>query len=151
MLLCSYTLIAHSYFAWVKKAQKIPKQYTRALVDNTSISNELKQFDIVLATESPVFRRHWEEIFYEILSCTKEHMRTERLDGGVVPLLDNHDKYTGVTKQYGVVISYSIKNGQCRATVQFSTREDLQGIWNDIEAGSGVFQPVIFPGYTSVK
>jgi hypothetical protein len=117
------------------KKQSVPKQYTRALVDKGSIKKVEKQFDVVFATETPVFRRQWEENFYEILSISTEHMRTERLDGGVVPLLDNHDKYTGVTKQYGSVIAWSISNGECRATIQFSTRSELQGIWDDIEAG----------------
>ena len=118
-----------------KKTQQIPKQQFRALIDKGTINKDAKQFDIVFATETPVFRRGWDENYYEILSVNKDNMRTERLDSGIVPLLDNHDKYTGVTKQYGVIISWDIQNGEARATVQFSTREDLQGIWNDIEAG----------------
>src|SRR5690349_7484918 len=62
-------------------------------------------------------------------------MRTERLYSGVVPLLDNHDKFSGVSKQYGVIVSFSITKGEARAVIQFSTRTELQGIWNDIEAG----------------
>src|SRR6185503_4990208 len=113
----------------------INKQYSRALIDSKTINKELKQFEIVFATETPVYRRGWEENFFEILACSPEYMRLERLQGGVVPLLDNHDKYSGVTKQYGAIISYTITNSEARAIVQFSTRTELQGIWDDIQAG----------------
>lgn len=117
------------------KKQQLPKQFIRALVDKSSIKKDVKQFDVVFATETPCFRRGWEENFNEILVCNKENMRTQRLDGGVVPLLDNHDRYTGVRAQYGNVISWSVENNECKATVQFSNRAELQGIWDDIEAG----------------
>ena len=99
-----------------KKTQQIPKQQFRALIDKGTINKDAKQFDIVFATETPVFRRGWDENYFEILSVNKDNMRTERLDSGIVPLLDNHDKYTGVTKQYGVIISWDIQSGEARAT-----------------------------------
>lgn len=115
--------------------KNLPKQFVRALIDKATVNKELKTFDIVFATETPVFRRNWEENFSEILSCQKDHMRTERMDGGVVPLLDNHDKYSGINRQYGSLISYSISNREVKGTIQFSTREEFAGIWGDIEAG----------------
>ncbi|SHN42253.1 prohead protease/major capsid protein fusion protein [Chitinophaga sp. CF418] len=114
------------------------KFYSRALVDSASIvETEAGErfFDVVFATETPVFRKAWEESFNEILLCEKRYIRTGRLDENAVPLLDNHDRYTGVLGQYGSVVSYEIKDRQCRATIRFSTREDLTGIWNDIRAG----------------
>lgn len=119
------------------KKQQLPKQFVRALIDSKSIKKDVKQFDVVFATETPVFRRGWEENFNEILVCNKENMRTERLDGGVVPLLDNHARYNGVTGQYGSVVEWSVENGECRATIQFSARKDLEEtVWVDIEGGT---------------
>ncbi len=111
--------------------------YTRALVDVSSIvetENE-KTFDVVFATENPVFRRGWEENFNEVLSCNIESMRLGRLEEKAVPLLDNDDRYTGVQKQMGTVIAYNVAKGECRATICFSTQEKFAGIWEDIKAG----------------
>ena len=119
----------------MNKKQQLPKQYIRALIDTAKIDKAKKQFPVVFATETPVFRRHWEENFMEILSCKIEHMRTERMDNGVVPLLDNHDMYTGVSKQYGSLLSYEVVDNEVRGIIQFSTRAEFQGIWDDIEAG----------------
>jgi phage major head subunit gpT-like protein len=112
---------------------KLGKLFTRGVVKN--INEEAKTFDVVFATETPVYRRGWEESYNEILSCLKDHIRSARLDEGVVPLLDNHNRYEGVSKQYGIVQSWRIDNGECKATIQFSTREEFTGIWNDIKAG----------------
>lgn len=62
-------------------------------------------------------------------------MRTQRMDNGVCPLLDNHDHYTGVKKQYGSLIAYEVSDGEVRATIQFSKNPENNGIWTDIEAG----------------
>jgi len=128
-------LIFEYIFGNVNKKQQLPKQFVRALIDTAKIDKVKKQFTVVFATETPVFRRGWEENFMEILSCKKENIRAERMEAGVVPLLDNHDVYTGVQKQYGSLISYEIVDNECRGVIQFSTRAELQGYWDDIEAG----------------
>ncbi|MCG2614890.1 Mu-like prophage major head subunit gpT family protein [Terrimonas sp. NA20] len=115
--------------------KQLPKQIFRAKIDTTKIDNENKTFPVVFATETPVFRRHWEENFNEILSCKKEHMRTERMDNGVCPLLDNHDMYSGVIRQYGKLLSYEIVDGEVRGLIQFSSREEFKGVWDDIVSG----------------
>jgi hypothetical protein len=119
----------------VKKTNKNSKQYLALSIDPASINSEKKQFSVVVATETPVFRRGWDENFFEILVCNKDNMRTQRMDNGVCPLLDNHDQYTGVTKQYGSLIAYEVDNGEIRAVMQFSKDPAKDGIWKDIEAG----------------
>ncbi|WP_153799068.1 prohead protease/major capsid protein fusion protein [Foetidibacter luteolus] len=110
--------------------------YTRAQVDSATIvdTDAEKSFEVTFATETPVFRRSWEENFNEILSCLPEHIRSERLDEGAVPLLDNHDRWSGVKGQLGIVTEWSVKNKVCRAKIMFSTREELKEIWGDIKA-----------------
>lgn len=117
-----------------KKTNK-PKQFLALSIDPASIDKENKRFNVVAATETPVFRRHWEENFYEILVCDKSNMRTQRMDNGVCPLLDNHDVYSGVKKQYGALHSYEVEGGEVRATIQFSVNPEHEGVWKDIEAG----------------
>lgn len=110
--------------------------FTRALVDAASVvdTDNEKSFEVVFATETPVFRRGWEENFNEVLSVVREHMRTARLDENAVPLLDNHSAYS-VTNQMGRVDSYTVSGNVARAKIVFSTQEKFAGIWQDIKAG----------------
>lgn len=111
--------------------------YSRAAVDaNTVISTEKeKSFEVVFATETPCFRRSWDENFNEILSCEKSAIRTGRLDNNAVPLLDNHPYDKSAANQMGRVDSYTIAKNECRAKIIFSTQEKFDGIWKDIVAG----------------
>lgn len=108
--------------------------YTRADIDTSTINSDAKTFEVVFATENPVFRSYWwaDEAFYEVLVCDKKSIRSERLDAGVVPLLDTHNS-TSVTDQYGIVRSWSIKNGECRAVIEWSSQPSKAELWSDIE------------------
>lgn len=110
--------------------------YSRADIDSSTINKDAKTFDVVFATENPVIRNYYwaEERFHEVLVCNKANMRTERLDAGVVPLLDAHNNYS-ITNQYGIVRSWSIKNGECRATIEYTRQESKADLWADIEGG----------------
>lgn len=122
----------------IRNQKQTEKFYTRALVDTSSVREDEsggRFFDVVFATETPVFRRGWDENFNEILLCDPQNMRLDRLNEKAVPLLDNHNRYAGALGQYGSVVSYEIKDRECRATIQFSTRDDLAGLWGDIKAG----------------
>ena len=108
----------------------------RASVDSSSINKDEKTFDVVFATENPIQRSpYWaDETFLEVLVVDKKSIRSMRLDSGVVPLLDTHNSY-GINNQFGIVRSWSIKNGEARATIQFSNQESKADIWRDIESG----------------
>ena len=116
--------------------QKIGQLQHRAAIDPATINEEARTFDVVFATETEVFRRGWDEDFYEILSCDKGSIRAERLDAGAVPLLDNHNgTYGSVRGQMGRIVGWSVEGKKCRATVKFSAREENKGIWEDIREG----------------
>lgn len=106
----------------------------RADIDSTTINKTDKTFEVVFATETPVLRSpYWaDETFYEVLVCDKKSMRTERLDAGLVPLLDTHNGGS-VTTQYGITRSWNIKNKECRALIQYSTQASKADMWSDIE------------------
>jgi len=108
----------------------------RADIDSTTVNKEDKTFDVVFATENPVLRSPWwsDETFYEVLVCDKKCIRAERLDGGMVPLLDMHSGYS-VTTQYGIERSWSIVNKECRAKIQYSLQDGKADLWKDIEGG----------------
>jgi len=120
----------------IQTEQQEGRFYARASVDADTIVDTYseKSFEVVFATETPVFRRSWEENFNEVLSCTVENMRTDRLENGAVPLLNNHYQWEGVNGQLGTVVSWSVVNKECRAKILFSTRDEFAGIWKDIKA-----------------
>jgi len=120
-------------FCCVKK--KGGKIIIRADIDESSINTTERTFDVVFATENPILRSPWwaDETFFEVLVCDKKSLRHERLDAGVVPLLDTHNG-SSVTVQYGIVRSWSIKDRECRATIAWSLQESKADLWKDIEA-----------------
>ena len=109
----------------------------RAEVQDGSINKEAKTFDVVFASETPVYRSPWwsDESFNEILVIDKKSIRSERLDLGVVPLLDNHSGWMGINNQYGAVRNWRIENGMAMATVQYSAQASKADVWSDIESG----------------
>ena len=117
-----------------KIKKQIGKQFTRALFDVATINVEKRTVDVVFATETPVLRRNWDIGEYnEVLVCEKANVRMDRLNAGA-PVLDNHDR-SSVTVQLGVVESATIGKGEGRATLRFSKREDVEGVWQDVQDG----------------
>jgi hypothetical protein len=111
--------------------------FTRATIDTAGINPTEKTFPVVFATENPVYRSpYWaDESFFEVLVCDKKSIRADRLDGGVVPLLDAHSNYS-ILNQYGSVLSWSVADGECRAVVKFSEQDGKADIWKDIVSGN---------------
>lgn len=120
----------------IKAIKKGQTSFVRATIDTASIDKTAKEFDVVFATENPILRNYYwaDEPFYEVLNCDKKSIRAERLDAGVVPLLDTHSMYS-VTNQYGRAISWSVKNGEARARIKYTTQAGKADLWNDIENG----------------
>lgn len=111
--------------------------FTRANVDaSTIVDNENERtFEVVFATENPVFRKGWDENFNEILSLSDGAIRTARLSSGSVPLLNNHSVSDGIENQLGRVIEFKIVKDEARATILFSNQDKWAGVWKDIRTG----------------
>jgi phage head maturation protease len=122
-----------------KTVRQSSNLFFRATIDTSQIvdTDEEKSFPVVFATETPVARYSWinDEKFNEILVCNPANIRKDRLDTQNVPLLDNHDQWSGAAGQLGRVDSYTIANGECRAKILFSMNPDNAGLWKDIKAG----------------
>ncbi len=116
--------------------KQIGTGYVRASFDPATINKENRTIDVVFATEYPVLRMGWDGMFNEILECSPQAVMIERLNSGAGPVLDTHDRYS-VKTQLGAVEpgSVSIKSKQCRCTIRLSKREDVNGVWQDIEDG----------------
>lgn len=115
----------------VKK--QLGTQFNRALFDLKSIDEKARTIDVVFATETPVLRRNWDGTYYEVLDCNPASVRMDRLNAGA-PVLNNHSRYS-VTDVLGVVEAASFVKKEGRATLRFSTREDVNPIWGDVKNG----------------
>jgi hypothetical protein len=111
----------------------------RALFDAKTINKAEKTVEVVFATETPVRQARyvgWDDVEYfdEILSMNSAHVRMTRINSGA-PVLNNHYRYDGVLGVLGVIEKAWIANGEARAILRFSKREDVVPIWNDVVDG----------------
>ena len=106
--------------------------------------------DVVWTTGSRVRRYDWwtETAYEEELAVTPEAVDMSRFDAGTVQVLDGHRVYGGVSAIIGIATRGSIENGEGKATLKLSTREEMAGIVADIKAG--IIRSISF-GYNVTK
>ncbi|MBX3517451.1 MAG: Mu-like prophage major head subunit gpT family protein [Rhodospirillales bacterium] len=104
-----------------------------------TIDAQARTVELVWSTGAPVRRR---DLFTgrrydEVLSLDPAHVDLSRLNAGA-PLLNAHGAYT-LLNVLGVVERAWIADGtdgpQGRAVVRFSEREDVEPLWQDVQAG----------------
>ena len=71
--------------------------------------------------------------YYEVLSLDSEHTNLERFRNGA-PVLDNHQRKS-VRDVLGLITRFWVESDEAGATLKFSTRSDVEPIWNDITEG----------------
>lgn len=110
-----------------REAQLVPTTYNEA--DNT--------VEVVWTTGSRVRRYDWwtDKPYEEELAVTPEAVDMTRFEAGTVQVIDNHRMHGGVQSIIGIALNGSIANGQGRATLRLSTRQEMAGIVADIKAG----------------
>lgn len=108
-------------------AQLVPTTFNEA--DNT--------VEVVWTTGSSVRRYDWynDTAYDELLEVTPEAVDMTRFEAGTVQVLDNHRMYGGVSAILGIAVRASIANGEGRAVLRLSTRQEVAGIVADIKAG----------------
>jgi hypothetical protein len=111
----------------VREAQLVPGTFSDS--DNT--------VEVVWTTGSRVRRYDWwnETPYEEELAVSEEAVDMSRFDAGAVQVLDNHRAYGGVSAIMGIATRGWITNGEGRATIRLSQRDELAGIVRDIKAG----------------
>lgn len=118
------------------KTVEFPKLQTRAMFDAATVNEEARTVEVTFATDTPVRNYNWrmEEEFNEILSFESGHVRMDRMNAGA-PLLNNHDRWSGVRGVLGVVESSSLGKNEGRAVVRFSKRDEVEPIFQDVKDG----------------
>lgn len=115
-----------------QEIRKLGPLRSRAVFDPKTLNVTERTVDVVFATDTPIRMAAWDGPFDEILSMT--NVRLDRLNAGA-PLLNNHDRYSGVDAVFGRVLRAWIDGGTARATVKFSKRADVEPVWQDVQDG----------------
>lgn len=110
-----------------RSAELVPATFNDA--DNT--------VDVVWTTGARVRRYDWwtDSAYEEELDVTPEAVDMSRFDAGTIQVFDNHRIHGGIGSILGVAIRGSIENGEGRATLRLSKRENIAEIVADIKAG----------------
>lgn len=111
---------------------KVGAQSTRAQFVPSSFNEADNTIDVTFATDTPVLRYSWDGPFYEVLDMGGH--QTNR-SAGSLPVLNNHDRYSGVTGVIGRAENIRLVNGEWVATIRFSKREDVKPIIQDVQDG----------------
>jgi hypothetical protein len=115
----------------------MPVQTRAASIAPASFNATDNTVDVVWTTGSRVRRYdYWNDtVFEEELVVTPEAVDMTRFDAGAVQVLDGHQVYGGVDAILGIATAASVANGEGRASLRLSTREEKSGIVADIAAG----------------
>ncbi len=103
--------------------QDLPALAIRATINPASINLEKRTVDVVWSTGARVRRGFWEP-YEEELSMEPGHVRMVRLQSGKAPVLNNHNSWSGVGSQLGVVERASVNGKEGTATLRFAKAED---------------------------
>ena len=98
-----------------------------------SANDDARTIDAVWYTGAQVPRFDWRTGEEYDLILDMKGCRIDRLNNGG-PVLDSHQAY-GVDSQLGVVRKAWAKKATGLATVQFSKRDAVTPVWNDVKAG----------------
>lgn len=108
---------------------------TRAAFEPSTFDEKAGTVEVVFTTGARGLRRTWMDgTFYEELEVSERALDLSRLNNGA-PLLDNHDRYSGVRAVLGVIEKAWIQGKEGRALVRFSEREDVKPVKEDVKNG----------------
>ena len=118
-----------------KETRDLPMLDVRASFAPDSVDREARTVELVWTTGAKGLRSSfWSgERWYEELSLDPKHVRMDRLNGGA-PLLNTHSQWD-LGDVLGVVERAWLKDGEGRAVVRFSKREDADRVFTDVADG----------------
>ncbi len=114
----------------------LPTQQRAATIAPSSFNAEARSVEVVWTTGARGRRfDFWSgQAYEEELEVSDKAVDLKRLNSKQAPVLNSHDAYD-LSCVIGVVDRAWIENGEGRATVRLSDREDIAGLVRDIETG----------------
>jgi hypothetical protein len=105
----------------------------RATFEPTTFDASSNTIRVVFSAGADVARRDLSGEFVERLSLAPESVDLSLLRGA--PVLNNHDRHSGVESILGVVEDASVDGQRGEAVIRFGNRPEIAGIIADIRAG----------------
>ena len=104
------------------------------LAPETQTEPEARVRDVLFYSGAPIERYNWfkDEEYLLSFSTDPKDIRFDRLNGGA-PVFKDHMPMVDST--IGRTSNARLVNGKAYATLTFSDREDLDGFWQDVQAG----------------
>lgn len=99
----------------------------------SSFDAEKRSVQVIFSTGAGVARRDYEGDFLEVLDMSPTAVDLSQLRGA--PVLDNHDRFSGVASVLGVVEDATVDGARGVATLKLSQRPELAGFRQDIQDG----------------
>lgn len=120
--------------ATTSKTHETPMLSLRAAVREGSVDVEQRTVELTWTTGSKGRRWSWDIGSYmEELEVSSKALRLDRLNNGA-PFLNAHSSYE-LSDVIGVVEKAWLEGEEGRALVRFSQREDVEGIFRDVQDG----------------
>jgi phage head maturation protease len=108
--------------------------FTRnATFEPATFDAERNTVRVTFSTGADVRRRDLEGEFIERLSLEPEAVDLTHFRGA--PVLNNHDRFTGVEAVLGIVEDATVDGARGEAVVRFGARPEIAGVVSDIRAG----------------
>lgn len=127
----------------------LPALYREAAIVPGSYDVEQRTFDVVWTAGAEVPRMDWwtGQRYIEVLEVSEKAIRLDRLRSGRAPVLDSHSRWS-LDNVMGVVDGQSVKlaDGEGRAKVRLSKRDDIAPLVGDIRDG---IIANVSPGYVT--
>ena len=121
--------------------------YTRnAALEPATFNADRNSVQVIFSTGAGVLRRDFEGEFLEVLDMGAASVDLSQLRGA--PVLDSHNRLSGVAAVLGVVDEAAVDGARGLATIRLSQRPELAGFRRDVQ--DGIIRSVS-AGYTVEK
>lgn len=119
-----------------QRSLQVPALHLRAMLEPQTFNEQERTIEVTFATPSEVVTRDWNtgQVYIEVLSFEPAHIRLQRLNAGA-PILDNHNRWSGVNGVLGAVQRAWIDGNKGRALIKLSSRDEVKGVIKDIQDG----------------
>ena len=116
----------------------------------STINEEARSVDCVIATENPVLRLNWNTWEYEQEILLMDGCRMDELKDGI-PLINSHRAYDGVNAVFGTTTNIRIEGDKLVGTRVFSSIPEADKVFRMIKEGHLKKQSIGYSIAKSVK
>lgn len=110
------------------------REFLSAAITPSTLNGDQRTVDVVFFTGVDVARYDWMRGEPYTIRFDLKGADLSQLNNGA-PVFDNHDDYGGASSQKGVVEKAWQEKSDFMATLRFSRRPEVEGLWQDIADG----------------